>query len=219
MKETLALLKQVALFQGFSAPELRTLAGSAVKVSCPKNKLLLSEGDCTDCLYVIISGRVKVYRTDEDGKQVILAMLGAGEYFGEMALLDNEPRSASCITRTDCELLTIPKEGFMEIFSLNPTALNLLKGMSHRLREANQMIKSLALFDVYGRVARLLTDMAEPDGDRKIIPERLTHQEIANMVGSSREMVSIILKELTEGGFVSVADRQIQLCRKLPCSW
>ncbi len=219
MQETITVLKHVALFQGFSRRELETLAGHAVKKSYPKNTLLLAEGDCTDCLYVIVNGRVKVYRTDEEGREVILAMLGPGEYFGEMALLDNEPRSASIITRTACELLTIPKDGFMQIFSLNATALNLLKGMSHRLREANQMIKSLALFDVYGRVARLFTDMVEIEGDRRIIPERLTHQEIANMVGSSREMVSIILKELTEGGFVSVEDHQILLLRKLPCSW
>lgn len=219
MENKIALLKQVVLFQGLGRAELEEMAGCAIPKSCPKNMLLLSEGDLTDCLYVIVSGRVKVYRKDEDGKEVILAMLGPGEYFGEMALLDNEPRSASIITRTACELLMIPKDDFMKIFSLYPAALSLLKGMSHRLREANQMIKSLALFDVYGRVARLLTDMAETEGGRRIIPERLTHQDIANMVGSSREMVSIILKELTEGEFVAVEDRQIILLRKLPCSW
>jgi CRP/FNR family cyclic AMP-dependent transcriptional regulator len=219
MKETVALLKRSSLFEGLDAKELEMLAGHCTRVSYPKNTVLVNEGDRTDCLYVIVSGKVKVYRTDEQGNEVILAMLGPGEHFGEMALLDNAPRSANIITKTPCDLLNLPKDIFLKTFHLAGPSLNIMKSMSHRLRDANQMIKSLALSDVYGRVARLLTELSLDRDGKKIIAERLTHQEIANMVGSSREMVSIILKELTEGEFITVEDHQIQLLKKLPGSW
>jgi CRP/FNR family cyclic AMP-dependent transcriptional regulator len=212
-------LKEITLFNGLSEDELAILEQSANKKLFPRNTILVSEGDTTDSLYVICSGKVKVIINDDEGREVILSVLGAGDYFGEMALLDNEPRSACVMTKEPTEIMMISKQSFMEIFSSHPVAYNLLTGLTRRLREANKKIESLALLDVYGRIARLFAQLAmdHEDGSQKL--EKLTHQEIANMIGSSREMVSIILKELVNGNFISIDKQNITINKKLPYSW
>jgi CRP/FNR family cyclic AMP-dependent transcriptional regulator len=213
------MLKNIPLFSSLNDQELDALSKVAVKKTFPKNTILFSEGDRSDSLYVICSGKIKVTINDREGNEVILAMLGPGEYFGEMALLDSEPRSACAITKESTQLLIFSKNDFMDIFSSNPIAFNLLKGLITRLREANKKIEGLALLDVYGRVARLLIQLAKPQNQKMVIEDKLTHQEIANMVGSSREMVSIILKELSNGGYITIDKKQITINRKLPYSW
>jgi CRP/FNR family cyclic AMP-dependent transcriptional regulator len=156
---------------------------------------------------------------DNEGKELILSILGTGEYFGEMALLDDEPRSASVTTKETTQLLIISKNDFMGFFSSNPIALNLLKDLIKRLREANKKIESLGLLDVYGRVARILNQFAKSQAGKMVIEEKLTHQEIANMIGSSREMVSLILKELSNGGYITIDKKLITINKKLPYSW
>jgi CRP/FNR family cyclic AMP-dependent transcriptional regulator len=157
---------------------------------------------------------------DEEGREVILSVLGPGEYFGEMALLDGEPRCAYVMTKERTKLLIISKKEFENLLNANPgIMLNLLKGLQKRLREANKRIESLALMDVYGRVARLLTQIAGARVDEVVITEKMTHQEIANMVGASREMVSRVLKELTNEGYISIHKKRITIHRKLPYEW
>lgn len=168
---------------------------------------------------MICEGRVKVTIDDDEGKEIILSMFGPGEYFGEMALLDDEPRSAGVTTKEATQLLIISKKDFMDIFSSNTIAFNLLKDLVKRLREANKKIESLALLDVYGRVARVLNQFAKPQDEKMVIEEKLTHQEIANMIGSSREMVSLILKELSNGEYITIDKKQITINKKLPYSW
>lgn len=213
------MLKNIPLFSSLNDQELDALSKVAVKKTFPKNTILFSEGDRSDSLYVICSGKIKVTINDREGNEVILAMLGPGEYFGEMALLDSGPRSACAITKEPTQLLIFSKNDFMDIFSSNPIAFNLLKGLIKRLREANKKIEGLALLDVYGRVARLLIQLAKPQNQKMVIEDKLTHQEIANMVGSSREMVSIILKELSSGGYITIDKKLITINRKLPYSW
>lgn len=213
------MLKNIPLFSCLNDHELDALSKVAVKKTFPKNTILFTEGDTTNSLYIICSGKVKVTINNNEGKEVILSMLGSGEYFGEMALLDGEPRSACVITKESTELLIISKEDFMDIFSSNPIAFSLLKGLSKRLREANKKIESLALLDVYGRVARLLIQLAKPKDQNLVIEDKMTHQEIANMIGSSREMVSIILKELSNGGYITIEKKFITINKKLPYSW
>ncbi len=213
------MLEKIPLFSGLTEEQIRDLEKVASKKKYPKNTIIFSEGDKTDSLYVITDGKIKVTINDEDGKEIILSILGSGEYFGEMALLDNQPRSACAMTKEPTELLQFAKDDFMQIFSSNPIAFNLLRGLIQRLREANKKIESLALLDVYGRVARLLTHMGKQVDDKLVLEDKLTHQEIANMVGSSREMVSIILKELTNGGYISIENKMITINRKLPYSW
>lgn len=213
------MLKNIPLFSCLSESDLADIEKVAVRKTFPKNTILLSEGDSTDALYVICEGKVKVTIDDNEGKEIILSMLGPGEYFGEMALLDDEPRSASITTKETTQMLIISKNDFMDILSSKQFAFNLLKDLTKRLREANKKIESLALLDVYGRVARILNQFAKSKEGKMVIEEKLTHQEIANMIGSSREMVSLILKELSNGGYITIDKKQITINRKLPYSW
>ena len=212
-------IKDFPLFAGLNDHALDVLLKGAIKKTFPKNTILFSEGDKTDSLYIIRSGKVKVTITDQDGKEIILSMLGPGEYFGEMSFLDSEPRSATVMTREATELLIVSKNDLMDIFSSNPIAFNLLKGLLNRLREANKKIEGLALLDVYGRVARLLNQLAKPLDQKMVVEDKLTHQEIANTIGSSREMVSLILKELSNGDYITVDKKTITINKKLPYSW
>jgi CRP/FNR family cyclic AMP-dependent transcriptional regulator len=214
-------IEKNTLFSGLSCDELHLLVRAAQKKVYPKNTIILSEGDTTDSLYIVCSGKVKVSIVDEYGKEIILAILGPGEYFGEMtAMADGASRSACVMTREACELMILQKEAFRKIVKNNPDIVfNLLHKSMERLREANKKIESLALLDVYGRVARLFTNLAKSHGDVQIIEEKLTHQDIASMVGSSREMVSRVLKELSSGGYISVTNKTITINGKLPYSW
>ncbi|MDQ1330919.1 MAG: Crp/Fnr family transcriptional regulator [Thermodesulfobacteriota bacterium] len=214
------ILKNIPIFSCLHDDELYELTNVAIKKSFLKNTILISEGDSTDSLYVVCSGKVKAIITDEHGKEVILSIFGPGEYFGELAFIDGEHRSASIITREPTEVLIISRDGLRDILSSNPNlAFNLLVGVVKRLREATKQIEGLALMDVYGRVARLLVHLAKSQGEKHIIEEKLTHQEIANMTGSSREMVSRIFKDLIAGGYISVENKLITINKSLPYSW
>ncbi len=218
--KALSLIKNVPLFSCLDDHELEGLLKAAVRKTFPRHTVLLNAGDATDSLYVITEGKVKAVIIDEHGKEIILSISGPGEYFGEMAMIDGEPRSATIMTREQTELLIFYKADLRQVFAQNPDIVfNLLKGLTRRLRKANQQIESLALMDVYGRVATLLTESSKPQGSVMVIREALTHQEIANMVGSSREMVSRILNELIRGGFIQVDKKIISILKKLPYSW
>ena len=215
------LLVKNALFSGLSEDEQLLILQAASKKVYAKNTIILSEGDTTDSLYVVCKGKVKVSIIDEYGKEIILAILGPGEYFGEMtAIAEGTARSACVMTREPCELLVLQKEDFRKVVKNNPDLVfSLLLKSMERLREANKKIESLALLDVYGRVARLFTQLARPNNGAQVIDEKLTHQDIANMVGSSREMVSRVLKELSQGGYITVSNKTIAINGRLPYSW
>jgi len=218
--KALSLIKNVPLFSCLDDIELEGLLKAAVRKTFARHTILLNAGDTTDSLYVITEGKVKAVIIDEHGKEIILSISGPGEYFGEMAMIDGEPRSATIMTREQTEIMIFSKGDLRRVFAQNPDIVfNLLKGLTRRLRKANQQIESLALMDVYGRVATLLTEAAKPLGSAAVIPEALTHQEIANMVGSSREMVSRILNELVRGGYIAVEKRIISIIKKLPYTW
>ncbi len=187
----------------------------------PRNAVVLNEGDTTDSMYAIIEGRVKVYLTNEEGKEITLNMKEAGDYFGELALLDDEPRSASVMTLSPTTLLVVTKETFRECLARNPDiALRLIRELTFKVRELTEDIRDFALKDVYGRIAKTLTHLSEETEDgARIVHERLTQRDIANMVGASREMVSRIFKELTAGGYISVDAKRITINRKLPAGW
>ena len=211
-------LAQTTLFAGLNKEDFAALAAHALDKLYPPHVLLAQESGPGDSLYVILSGSVKVYVSHENGDEVILAFLGPGEVFGEMALVDNHRRSASVMTVEPCRLLSVSKTAFRECLAKNPDiAFNLIKTLSGRIRLLNDNIKSLALLDVYGRIARTLLQLAQPSGPSWVVSQRLTHQDIANMVGSSREMVSRIMKDLERGGYIGMnADKQIVIIEKLP---
>jgi CRP/FNR family cyclic AMP-dependent transcriptional regulator len=217
----LEALKSVPLFSCLTDGDLEKLNQAAVVKTYPKNAFLFSEGDDTDCLYVIDSGKVKAVIIDEQGKEVILSIFGPGDYFGEIALVDGKKRSASIVTREPVRVLILTRKDLRILLARNQDlAMNLLQAMVRRLRESNKQIEGLALMDVYGRVTRLLSHLATSrGGDETVVEERLTHQEIASMTGASREMVSRILKELAIKGFISVKDKMIAINKPLPTAW
>jgi len=214
------MLENVSLFSELPQSDLEAISKLATTRTFPRNTIIISEGDTSDSLYAVLSGKVKIYLSDDEGKEIIINIQGAGEYFGELALLDDSPRSASVMTIEECKLAIISKSAFDECLEANPQiALRVIRGLSGRLRDLTENVKSLALMDVYGRVARTLLDLAEEDNGEQIIRQRLTQRDIANMVGASREMVSRILKDLSVGGYITIRNKTITIHDKLPHAW
>lgn len=206
------VLKAVPLFSSFPEDQLRLLAGVVTRRSAPRSTTVIAAGDATDSLYIVLSGRLKVMMSDADGKEVILSILGSGEFFGEMGLIDDAPRSASVVAIESCELLSIAKRDFKKCLAENfEMTMAVMRGLVRRLREADRKIGSLALLDVYGRVARLLLDMSETVEGEKIVTKRLPKQDIAKMIGASREMVSRVMKDLQMGGYIEMRGSNIVL--------
>jgi len=180
--------------------------------SVTRGTIIMAAGDPTDSLYIVLSGRLKVMMSDADGKEVILTLIGPGEFFGEMGLIDDSPRSASVVAIEPCELLAITRRDFKKCLAENfEMSMAVMRGLVRRLREADRKIGSLALLDVYGRVARLLLDMSETVDGQKMVTKRLPKQDIAKMIGASREMVSRVMKDLQMGGFIEMRGSTIVL--------
>lgn len=214
------MLENVLLFEELGKTELDALSSHAVTRVFPKNSVIINEGDISSALYVVVSGKVKTYLSDDKGNEVVLNTHGPGDYFGEMGLFDDAPRSASVVTLEKSTLSLISKSDFEECLRSNPKiALHVIRGVIRRLRTASENVRSLALLDVYGRVARLFLQLAEQHDGQLVINEKLTQQDIADRVGSSREMVSRILKDLKTGGYIQIEDRRITIMEKLPSSW
>ena len=215
-----AMLSNVLVFSDLATEDLQLIASQGVVRAYPKNTVLISEGDLGDSFYVILDGRVKVYVSDEEGKEVILNIQGPGDYFGELALIDSAPRSASVMTLEPSQLSVVSKSDFERCLGENPRiALELIRPLVHRIRSLTDSVKNLALLDVYGRVARTLLDLAIERDGMVVIEERPTHQDIASMVGASREMVSRIMKDLASGGYIQVKNKTIRIPGKLPHAW
>ena len=202
-------LATVPLLQGLDGPELARLAELMRERSYPKGSIILFEDDPGDSLFIVRSGRVKVVLVGEDGREVILTILGPGEHFGELSLIDGQPRSAHVIAVEDTQLLVLRREDFRKRVDQSPAiAWALLTALSRRLRRADEQIGRLVLLDVHGRIAKLLLDAAGADG---VIEKRITHQTIAQMIGASRETVSRAMREFQERGLIGVQRRQIRV--------
>ena len=200
-----ALLRNVPLLSVLSEDELALLTRVVSRKSYARGSQILGAGDRTDSLYILISGRIKVFMSDLDGKEVILAILGPNEFVGEMGLIDNSPRSANVVALEPCEVVCIAKPDFKRCLADNfEMAMTVMRGLVKRLREADNQIGSLALMDVFGRVARLLLESAEVVDGEKVVTKKLSKQDIARMIGASREMVSRVMKHLQEAGYIEV---------------
>jgi CRP/FNR family cyclic AMP-dependent transcriptional regulator len=205
------VLKKVPLFSDLSEAELARFADVTREREYPKNSVILFEDDPGDALYIVSAGQVKVVLIGEDGREVILSVLGDGDFFGEMALIDDEPRSAHVIAMRDSQLLVLRRDDFQAQLVAQPKiGLKLLRVLVQRLRRADEKIGGLVLLDVNGRVARLLLDMADEGGGPKIT-RRLTHHTIAQMIGSSRETVSRAMRELVDRGLIEVSRREMSI--------
>ncbi|MEA3412977.1 MAG: Crp/Fnr family transcriptional regulator [Pseudomonadota bacterium] len=209
-----------SMFGDLSPQDVDGIARHGTVKSFPKGTMLINEGDTSNFMYVIIEGRVKVFVSDEKGKEAILNLQGPGEFFGELALIDDVSRSASVVTLTPSRLAFVSRVEFMNCLSECPdVAMKLLRGMTRRIRELTDLVKNLALNDVYGRVARTLFKLAREKDGQHVVEQRLTHQDIADMVGASREMVSRIMKDLTTGGYIHTENKIITIRGKLPPGW
>jgi CRP/FNR family cyclic AMP-dependent transcriptional regulator len=212
-------LTNVATFRGLREDKLHALAAKAVTKSVLKNVIVITEGEFTRSLYVILSGRVKVYLNDENGKELVLDVKGPGEYFGEM-VLDEGPRSASVMTLEPCQFAVISVADFRAVLIEQPEiALHVITNLIHMARGLNENVRSLALLDVYGRVARMLLDLAVEQGGNQVIPEKLTQQEMASKVGTSREVINRILRDLVTGGYIKVEEKIITIVKRLPSKY
>lgn len=185
----------------------------------PAHAVLINEGDRAESLFIVLSGRIKVYASSEAGKQVVIATHGPGEYVGELSL-DGGVRSASVITLEPTVCSVVSGVDLRDFLAHNPGfALHLIHKLIRRVRHATDRVKSLALDDVYRRVVRLLEEVSSPVGETRVAQERLTQQDVADRVGASREMVNRIFKDLSQGGYIDVKSSRITLLRRLPAHW
>ncbi len=208
---TADFLATVPLLSQLDIAEIEHLAEVTREKMYPKGSVILFEDDPGDSLFIVHSGRVKVVLVGEDGREVILGVLGVGEYFGELSLIDNQPRSAHVIAMEDASLLVLRRDDFQRRVEASPAvAWSMLLELSRRLRRADGKIGGLVLLDVPGRIARLLLDFAEEAGN-PTIQKPLTHQTIAQMIGASRETVSRTMREFQDAGWITVERRAISV--------
>lgn len=208
------------VFPKISQEDLTLLASYGMSRSYAKNTILVSEGDPSEMFYLIQKGQVKVFISDEKGKEVLLSLQGPGEYFGEIAIIDKAPRSASVMTMEACQIAVVSKQEFERCLAEHPAlAMVLIRNLVKYVRALTDQVKGLALLDVYGRIAHTLKKLAKEQHGELVIEQRPTHQDIANMVGASREMVSRILKDLSTGGYIRIEGKKIIIAKQLPASW
>ena len=214
------LFDQIPLFEKLNDDERENIASRFVLRRHLKNTVMINEGDDSRSFYVIIAGQVKVYLTDESGKEVVLNIQNAGEYFGEVALLDEGPRSASVITTQASQFAILNQQAFIDCITENPQiSLKVMQGLTSRLRALSDNVRSLALMDVYGRVARLLLELAVEQEGKKVITGKLTQNDIADRIGASSKMVGRIMQELKKGGYIQKDGKQLLIAKPLPPAW
>lgn len=219
MSPYVELLQKVSLFHNVDVEELDRLASLLTPREVVKDAHIVRQSEPGDSMFVIARGRVKVVLFGDNGREVILTILKAGEFFGEMALLDDMPRSANVVAQEDSTVLVLKRADFSEHILKSPrTGLNVMGELCRRLRRADEIIGNLATLDVYGRVAHIMIDLAKKDGEEVeegiLIRERPTQQDIASMIGTSRETVSRVLSDFQRRGFVEMRGREILLSRK-----
>ena len=210
------LLKRVSIFADLDDQGLDDLERLFVPHSYGKDAIVVGHEEPGDALYIIASGRAKAVLLGESGREMILYLFRPGDFFGEMSILDNQPRSATVQAVEDTTVLVLKREAFLRHLRDHPTtAISILQEMSSRLRRADEVIGSLALLDVYGRVARMLRELADRDGEETeegiFIKERPTQQDIAAMIGTSRETVSRALNDFAKRGYVEMSGKSILL--------
>jgi CRP/FNR family transcriptional regulator, cyclic AMP receptor protein len=214
-------LRAVPLFAGLDDQELESIYAIARKRTYPKGSFILLEGDPGDAFYLILAGEVKVVTQGADGREFILAVQRAGDFFGEMSLFDGQPRSASVVTTEDATFLILYKRDFLDQVKHSPAILfKFLITLCQRFRESDKKLRDLALLDVPHRVCKALVTLGErvglasDEGDL-IIPKRPTHQDVANWIGSSRETVTRVFNDLEKQGYISLLGRTVVIRKAL----
>ena len=208
MLSNLDLIRRVSLFSTLTPEQGEALAATVSKKRFKRGEILVEQGKKTDALYIVLTGRTRVVMADNKGREVILATLASGDYVGEMSLIDDAPHSATVVADQQVDVLVLGRDSFLRCLGENLEMSHaVMRGLVQRLRKASENISSLALMGVYGRVAKVLLDSAEPDATGAlVIRDKLSRQDVAKMVGASREMVSRVMKDFEEQGFVQLLD-------------
>jgi CRP/FNR family transcriptional regulator, cyclic AMP receptor protein len=208
MVSNLELIRRVPLFSMLTASQAESVADAVIKRRFKRGEAIVEQGKKSNALSIILTGRARVITTDTRGREVILATMQPGDYVGEMSLIDNEPHSATVRAEVQTDALILGRLEFARCLPENSSmAYAVLKGLVQRLRHADRQIESLALMDVYGRVARALLEFAVDDGSgNAVIREKVSRQDLAKMVGASREMVSRVMKDLETRGFIETRE-------------
>ena len=211
----LDLLRRVPLFSRLTDAQAQALGDAVHKRRFKRGEPLVLQGQKSDALFLLLTGRARVSASDTRGREVILATLSPGDYLGEMSLVDNEPHSASVHALVQTDVLELGRAEFVRCLSENASmALVLMRGLVRRLSQADRKIESLALLDVYGRVAHALLDLAETDAQgQQLIREKVSRQDMAKTIGASREMVSRVMKDLEARGFIETLPSGATLLR------
>jgi CRP/FNR family transcriptional regulator, cyclic AMP receptor protein len=213
-------LKSIPLLSKLCDEALISLADRAKSAKFPKQTMIITEGDETSSLYIVLSGKVRVFSSDDKSKEVTLLIQEPGSYFGEIALLSHEPRSASVVSLEKTTCAVISKSDFINWLMNHPeVAVTLLGVLSEKIRHLTGKVRQMALSNVYERTVKALQELAVTEGDVSVIHNRPTQQDLASMVGASREMVNKIMHELTKGGYVSIEEKTLIIHKKLPTSW
>ncbi len=202
----LELIRRVPLFSTLTPAQAESVAEAVVKKRFKRGEQIVEQGKKSNFLAIVLTGRARVITTDSRGREVILATMNPGDYVGEMSLIDNQPHSATVRAEVQTDVLILGRQEFARCLPENTSmAYAVMKGLVLRLRHADRKIESLALLDVYGRVARALLEFAQPEADgRMMIRDRVSRQDVAKMIGASREMVSRVMKDLEDRGFIEV---------------
>jgi CRP-like cAMP-binding protein len=208
MLSNLDLIRRVPLFAMLTDAQATAVSDAIVKRRYKRGDNIVEQGKKSNALFIMLTGRARVISGDGRGREVILAILQPGDYIGEMSLIDNEPHSATVQAEIQTDVLELARVDFARCLPENTSmAYAVMKGLVQRLRHADRQIQSLALMDVYGRVARALLETATPQADgTRLIRSKVSRSDIAKMVGASREMVSRVMKDLEQRGFIEVMD-------------
>jgi len=204
MLSNLDLLRRVPLFSRLTVAQAEAISNAVVKRRFKRGEALVEQGQKSDALFLLLTGRARVTASDSRGREVILATLGQGDYLGEMSIIDNEPHSATVRAEVQTDVLTLGRAEFTRCLSENAAmSLVVMRGLVKRLRHADRKIESLALLDVYGRVAHALLEQAETNAQgQQVIAGKVSRQDLAKTIGASREMVSRVMKDLETRGFI-----------------
>ena len=210
MLSSLDLIRRVPLFSMLTESQAISVADAVVKRRFKRGEVIVEQGKKSNALFILLNGRARVVTADSRGREVILATLQPGDHIGEMSLIDNEPHSATVRAEVQTDVLMLGRIEFARCLPENSSmAYAVMRGLVQRLRHADRKIESLALMDVYGRVPRALLEFATESGDGEmLIREKISRQDIAKMVGASREMVSRVMKDLEERGFIQTQENR-----------
>ncbi|MEC9380488.1 MAG: Crp/Fnr family transcriptional regulator [Candidatus Latescibacterota bacterium] len=212
----ISLLRQVPLFEGLDDEQLDAIALVTITRRFDKHQVIILAEEEGDALFIISSGQVKVSIVSEDGREVILSLLGTGSVFGELSLLDGKPRSANVVATENTDLYMLRRSDFLQlVYKVPQIAVGLLAELAARLRKTDRKIEGLALLDVTSRISETLLQLADEHGTETdggvLLKSRPTHQQIANMSGTTRETVSRVLKRLEKQGYISTEGRTITI--------